>query len=189
MFLDIGIGILSSIGVSAAFGIPLSFGTVTAGILLSLGPDLDYLYHIFRRGHGENDFEHRNLLHLPLLYLPIGTAVAFLLAGPMPAVLFLVTSLAHFVHDSIGIGWGVRWLYPFSKDNIAFLYLYSQRIRQGLRQPVFVFDAESLARTVREHGDADWKRNIYGKLHPIAIVEYSVFVLSLVILLFATYVR
>jgi hypothetical protein len=162
---------------------------VVVGILFALGPDLDYLYHIFRHGHGRNDFEHRNILHLPLLYLTVGTGIVFFIAGPMFATLFLVSSLLHFIHDSMAIGWGVRWLFPFSTDNIAFFYLYSRKIREGLRRPIFVFDAKSLARTVREHGDADWKRDIYGKLHPIAIVEYSVFVFSLIILLLATYVR
>lgn len=189
MFFDIGTGILSAIFIGSLFHVPLTTPMIVVGILFALGPDLDYLYHILRHRHGQNDFEHRNLLHLPLLYLPVGTVIVFLVAGPMYATLFLIPSLLHFIHDSIGIGWGVRWLYPFSTDNIAFLYLYSGKIREGLRRPIFVFDAETLRQTVSEHGDSDWKRSIYGKLHPIAIIEYSFFVLSLIILFLSVYVR
>lgn len=182
MFLNIGSGLLSVMFVSSIFHVPLTTPMTVVGILFALGPDLDYLYHILRHGHGKSDFEHRNLLHLPLLYLPVGTAIIFLVAGPMYATLFLIPSLLHFFHDSMGIGWGVRWLFPLSTDNIAFFYLYSGKIPEGLRKLIFVFDTATLRETVHEHGDPDWKQNIYGKLHPIAIIEYSVFIISLIIL-------
>jgi hypothetical protein len=183
MFLDIGIGILAALLISASFHAAPSVLLFVVGILFALGPDVDFLFHLIRKHDpGKFDFEHRDTLHFPLLYLPIGTVGIFFLFGATWATLFFITSLAHFIHDSMGIGWGIKWLYPFSENNIAFFYLYSGRLKEGLRKPLFVFDRSALMATAREHGEDDWVRKIYCAWHPIAIIEFSVFIISIITL-------
>jgi membrane-bound metal-dependent hydrolase YbcI (DUF457 family) len=187
MFLDIGVGILSAIFVSGYFNIHLSDLLVIGGILFALGPDADFILHFFKSGISREDYQHRNMIHYPLLYLPIGTAIAYLLGGEVWAVLFFIASTLHFLHDSIAIGWGIKWLYPFSNKNYVFLYHYSKVKKKGLRKLVLALDRDSLAQAVEEHWDDDWLRDIYYHWHPIAVVEFGVFLMSLALLY--TYVK
>ena len=187
MFLDIGVGILIAILVSILFHVKLVAFLIIVGILFALGPDLDFLYVYLRRHNARDDYKHRDIIHYPLLYLPIGTLLIFVLFGKVWAILFFLTSFLHFVHDSIAIGWGVKWFFPFSRKNFAFLYLYSSKLKSGLRKPFFSFDEKELPAIVAEHGDKNWVKNIYFKWHLIAIVEFSFFIISLIALYF--YVR
>jgi hypothetical protein len=183
MFLDIGLGIVSSILVSEYFGIPLGSGLVFFGILFALLPDSDFIAHILQKKSARhNAYEHRSILHLPLLYIPLGAVVLFLMFGPAWALLFALTSFFHFAHDSFGIGRGVQWLYPFSGNGYAFFYMHSRKIRRGLWQWVFVFDKEAVARFDAEHGDDDWIKNIYLSWHPFSLLEYAGFLLSIILL-------
>jgi membrane-bound metal-dependent hydrolase YbcI (DUF457 family) len=187
MFLDIGVGILTAIFASYFLRANISTWLVIFGILCALLPDADFIYYYPRRDDTKYDHKHRDLIHYPLLYLPIGTILIWIIFGKIWAIAFLITSFCHFLHDSIGIGWGVKWLFPFSKNSYSFFYLYSVKVKKGLRRPVFVFNEKNLPEMVREHGDKDWVRNIYYKWHPYARVEFAFFITSLIILL--TYAR
>lgn len=184
MFLDVGIGILVSIFISFMFDVDFTSWLVVFSILFALLPDFDFLYFYPKKEDTKYDHKHRDYIHYPLIYLPVGTFLIWLLFGAGWGLVFFLSSFLHFVHDSIGIGWGVKWLFPFSKNNYAFFYLYSKKIKKGLRKTVFIFTPQELSSVVREHGDADWVKNIYFKWHPIAIFEFSFFVLSLFILFF-----
>ena len=183
MFFDIGVGILVAIAAGLILDVDLSFWMVSWSIFFAVSPDIDFLYFFSRRGDTKRDHNHRDLIHYPILYLPIGTIIIWLIFGKIWGIIFLISSFLHFVHDSIGIGWGIKWLYPFSKKNYAFLYLYSGKVKKGLRKIVFSFDRESMNRNVEKHGDPNWVKNIYYKWHPIAIVEFGVFLLSVIILI------
>jgi len=182
MFLDIGVGILSAIFVSGYFNMHLGELLIIGGILFALGPDADFLLHFFKSGISREDYQHRNMIHYPLLYLPVGTLIAYSLGGEKWALLFFVASLAHFIHDSIAIGWGIKWLYPFSDKNYVFLYHYSAVEKRGLRKFIFVLDRTRLAEAVEEHWSDDWFHDIYYHWHPIAIVEFGVFLMSIALL-------
>ncbi len=117
MLLDIGVGILSSVFLSRSFGIALNPLFLGAGIVFSLLPDVDFL--IAFRKNAAKSHEHRDILHYPLLFIPIGAAILFFFNYQL-AMLFIITALLHFLHDSIGLGWGIPWLYPFSKNHYAF---------------------------------------------------------------------
>lgn len=183
MFLDIAIGIFSAIFIGSIFQLSPDFWLFFIAILLALMPDLDFLFYYPKRGDTKYDCKHRDIIHYPLIYLPAGALIFWLLFGKIWALLFFTTSLFHFVHDSIGIGWGIKWLYPFSKNNYAFFYLFSDRRKKGLRRLLFSFNQKDLDEYIREHGDKDWVKNIYFKWHPIAIVEFAFFAASLLVLI------
>lgn len=183
MFLDIALGIFSVIFISWFFHINPDFWVFLFAIIFTLLPDADFLFFYPKRGDTKEDYKHRDIIHYPLIYLPIGTSIIWLIFGKAWSLLFLVASFLHFVHDSIGIGWGIKWLYPFSRNNYAFFYLYSKKIKKGLRKFVFSFSEKELPNYVKEHGDADWVKNIYYKWHPIAVAEFLVFLMSIIILI------
>ena len=184
MFLDIGIGILTSVWVSNIFGIHFGWPIVILGILFALFVDVDFLFHASKNG-GRRAHEHRYLMHYPLLYISIGMLLLYAFLGLPTAVLFGLCSLFHFIHDSIGIGWGVQWLYPFSSDHYAFLYIYKPKDKEGMPTKLFYhWRHQDIAALDERYGDSDWIKNIYYHWHPYAIVEFGVFVLSLAALYF-----
>ncbi|RJQ36651.1 metal-dependent hydrolase [Candidatus Parcubacteria bacterium] len=184
MLLDIGVGILTAIGVSEFFSVPLTVSLLFAGIAFALLPDIDFLYHLGTGGSTHNVYRHRELLHYPLLFVPPGAFAAHMIGGAPWAVLFAVTVLAHFVHDSVGIGWGVRWFWPLSRDRYSFLYLYQPRHKKPLpRRLLYVWKDADMAILEERHGDTDWLKNVYGSWHPYAIVELAVFLVAVAILM------
>ncbi len=154
---------------------------LVAGIAFALLPDIDFVRYFFLEDKMEG-YKHRDFLHLPLLYIPFGAVAAYFLLGNTYAAMFALGSVLHFIHDSFGIGRGVKWLYPFSRSGYAFLYIYSGSVRRGLWKPLFVFDEAAIKSFDLEHGDREWLRNVYFRWHPLAIIEFSVFIISIIIL-------
>ena len=177
MHLDIGLGILNAIFISWLFELPLSVSMIVWGILFALAPDLDYLIHLARGGTSKDDYKHRRLLHHPLLFLLISIGV-FWVFGKTWGLMFLLGTLGHFVHDSIGIGWGVQWLSPFNKNHYSFFYVYSPpHVPNAFpSQLVYEWKYEELDELNQKYGDSNWLRNIYGKMHPFALAESIVFI-------------
>ncbi len=184
MPLDIAIGIFLAMGVSRFFQMPLTGIMIVAGILFALSPDADYLIHLARGNSSKNAHLHRDTFHIPLVFIPLGVLLLYPF-GQEWAVLFGAASFLHFVHDSIGIGWGVQWLWPFVDTHYFFLYSYRPpgRTEYLPRQWFYAWphrDIESLAAL---HGDPDWIKNIYLRLHPFALVEYAAFIIAVTVLI------
>ncbi len=182
MFLDIGVGILLSIWTSWFFQIDLTFSLIFIGIIFSLFPDIDFFVEFIKHGSvgGKIIREHRELIHFPLLYIPV-ILIVLSLFGIMWATFLSLGLLAHFLHDSIGIGWGIKWLWPFSKRAYK---LFSEKNGTFSSRLLVSWDHKELTEVVAEHGDPDWIRNIYLRLHPVNVIEFLSFVTSLIILYF-----
>jgi len=181
MFLDIGVGILSAILASALFRQDLTPAFLAAGIVFALLPDVDFVFHFASGGDFKNAHKHRDFLHYPLLYVPLGMALAVFL-GPAYALLFGICSAAHFLHDSIGMGWGIQWLYPFSRNHYNFFYHYEPRGGEIPGKTVYVWKHKEVDGLAGRHGDPDWVKNVYLRFHPYAVIELAVFAASLIIL-------
>lgn len=186
MFLDIALGIMSAVFVGWIFDFNPNWWFFVCGVLITVLPDSDFLFHFLKRKGDKDridDYKHRDLIHYPLAYLSLGTLIFYFLFGKEWALLFFLGSFLHFIHDSVGIGWGIKWLWPFSTQNYAFLYLYSRRLKGGLKKLVFSFSKSDLSYYVKEHGDDDWVKNIYYKWHPIAVIEFSVLIILILLLI------
>ncbi len=183
MPLDIGIGIFSAIIVSRIFGVELSPFLVGLGIAFALLPDIDGVYAFFRNGHRNHKAIslHRDLVHYPLLYLPAGALLA-LPFGHEWSLLFLLASFGHFLHDSVGLGWGIPWLWPLTEKNYSFLYRYVPAGKQFPRKIIYRWNREELDQLAEEYRDQNWFRNIYIRLHPIFLAEILFFLIALVAL-------
>ncbi len=180
MFLDIAIGILLSIWVNSFFQVNLSMSLIIAGIIFALLPDIDFFIEFTKYGSvgGKVIREHREIMHFPLSYIP-SVFLIYILFGSMWAVFFGLAILAHFLHDSVGIGWGIKWLWPFS--NRAFK-LFSDKRGKLSSHLLVSWDHKELTEVVTKYGDPDWIRNIYLRLHPISVIEFLSFLFALAVL-------
>jgi len=94
--------------------------------LLAIGfsflPDLDLAIWLISHNFKINKWthQHRKILHHPIVYLSLGLLIIWPLTNQFYAILFLLCSLTHFLHDSVAIGWGIKWLSPFSRKNYKF---------------------------------------------------------------------
>jgi hypothetical protein len=171
MLLDIGVGILAALWLHEP---------ILLGIIFSLLPDVDMLISLVRYRGSAGVYKHRDLLHLPIVYVLVGLALYPF--SPSTALLYIVCSLAHFLHDSIGLGWGVQWLWPFSRNHFSFLYVYQPSGKPALpRKMVYRWRHEEIESLDKIHGDPDWIRHIYLDLHPFAIIEIAVFVCACIV--------
>jgi LexA-binding, inner membrane-associated putative hydrolase len=172
MPLDIGVGILLSLFVAHTFGFHATLFFLLIGIFFILLPDIDII-PIFQH----TDYDHRSITHYPALYILLALLVYFS-AGPVYAMLFVVCIVAHFLHDTIGIGWGIAWAWPFS--NRKFLFPEKGRRQEyGFFMTWFPHEEEVMAK--RWH-DPHWAYTYYLRPNPIAYVEYSVLLLSILVL-------
>lgn len=181
MTLDIALGIFSAIFVSKFFSVSLDNQLVLVGVIFALLPDLDFILELIRKNIFNISYTHRDMFHLPLIYIPLGSVIIYQFDKSL-SLLFLLTSFFHFLHDSIGIGWGVEWLFPFSRKHFAFFYLYSLPERRIPRRLVYIWTHQDLEEWGSKYGDINWFKHVYLQLHPYALFEHSIFVLSIIIL-------
>jgi hypothetical protein len=91
--------------------------------------------------------------------------------------------LCHFVHDGIGIGWGVQWFYPIKENHYMFFYRYHAPSKPPIPfQYMYSWKPEEVDALAEKHGDPDWIKNIYFKWHPYAIAELLGLLIALAIL-------
>lgn len=184
MLFDIGTGILIAIGTSWFFDVELTRSLIVMGIFLVLVPDFDFLVELVKHGSvgGREIREHRQISHFPLTYVPV-IIIIFLLWGPMWASFVGLCLLAHFLHDSMGIGWGIMWLWPFSHKAFK---CFSEKNGAFSLKLFVAWNPEEVKKLVAG-GDPNWFHNIYMRAHPINVIEFMWFVGSLVVLYFFLY--
>ena len=180
MFLDLGVGIFVSIFLSRIFEISLSPVLVAGGILFSLAADLDVFVELAKRGRigGRVQGHHRELTHFPLTYIPV-VFLIYIFAGKIYALLFGLAVLAHFLHDSVGMGWGLKWWWPFSNKAYKF---FSEKDGSFSSNLMVSWRPQELKETIVQYGDDHWFKNYYLKPHPIAVFEFMVFIVALIVL-------
>jgi|GEM_PF-6200054 len=151
MPLDIGVGILLALGVAEYFDIEATPLFIILGIAAALLPDIDIITAPLL-----GKWYHRTHTHFPLTYIPL-VVLAFVLL-PIPfAVLFALGILAHFIHDTLGLGDGIRWFWPFSQRRFLFL--------------------------VPQDTGGNWVQQYYFRPNPVAYIEYGTLLVSLVVLI------
>lgn len=174
-----GIGLTHVVGL--LFGFDPSVVHVLVGIAFALLPDLDFIYHYLRtsqvgayKGHVE---DHRDGLHYPLLYIPAGSMLILFFTQDTWALLFCLCSLSHFLHDSMGIGWGIKWLFPFTSKNYKFFCEKDGTLSTRL---VVSWTRSELKEIISIKGDKNWITNLFwkpiktGRLSMMVVIEFIV---------------
>jgi len=180
MPLDIGVGILLALLASRVFFLDLTWLFILVVIIFALLPDFDGFIEWLRHGTigGKEIREHREITHFPITYILVDI-IAWLVWGNAWAFLFTTATSAHLIHDGVGIGWGIKYLWPLSKKSYKF---FSEKNGAFSSRLVVSWEPEELREVVREHGDPNWFWNTYFRLHPVGLIEYAFLALSLVIL-------
>ncbi len=184
MLADIGLGIFVALIAVKIFGVDISIQLVGISVLFALLPDADFIVHAIahRRVGGKYAHTHRDLFHYPLAYLLIGGMIVAYF-GTLWFFVFMSASLAHFMHDSIGIGWGIKWFYPFSKKTVK---LFSTKEGDLSMRASTTWTERELEKVAEEKGNEHWIRDIYFRWHPIGVIENLLFLGSLIALWVAT---
>lgn len=183
MFLDIGIGILSAIFVSSLFWFELTALFVFVSILLALLPDIDIVFYLVKKGFKSLDHRHRNIFHYPIIHFLIGIFITLFIDFKF-SLLFLLNTFGHFLHDSVGIGWGVKWLWPFSRKLYKFSFANLHAGKKPKIRFLYEFSDEELDNVNFKYGDPDWIKNIYLRPSMISITEFIFFLISVFALYF-----
>jgi hypothetical protein len=173
MPLDVGVGILFAIIVSHFLGMPLGLPFVVFGIASALLPDIDMLPFLWR-----TPYDHRSVLHAPIVYLPVSFVIYFLL-DPLFAQLFVLCVYAHLIHDTVGLGWGIRWLWPFSTRHFL---LFPEKGRS--KKWFMSWTDEDEKQWAPKPDTGEWVKKFYLRPNLIAYIEYGVCVAAVCILIF-----
>lgn len=173
MPLDVAIGIFLSLGIAEAFTIPASIHLILFGVGSSLLPDIDILPFLWQK-----PYNHRSWPHYPLIYIPVAIA-CFVFLGAAYGTLFVCGILAHFVHDTIGLGWGVAWLAPFSKRKFLLFPDGERRAAYGAFMTWLPHEEAAMA---EQHANPHWIRDYYLRPNIVAYIEYGAFLGALAML-------
>lgn len=179
MPLDIGVGLL--LGVLLSSLTSYSYGLcLVLGVSATLLPDLDYVCRALQTKRLPNS-EHRDGMHYPLIMIPTVGLLGWFIDPYIGLVLALGT-FSHFLHDSIGIGFGIKWLYPFKKNSYLFLFQIDTPTNKEMpKQRLYSWNDSERAEMIRKYAYPDWIRFVYFKFNPFGMFEYSVLLVGVII--------
>jgi len=182
MFLDIGFGIILAIISAKIFNLEISSFLISSSIFFTLLPDIDFFIELAKRGKvgGRVLGEHRAITHFPLTFIPF-IFLIWLVFGNLFCFISFTGTFFHFLHDSVFLGWGIKWFWPFKNRTYKF-FVNPKTGWWGKEKIIHSWDDKELEKICSEYGDPDWIKNFYLKPHPIGIIELLSFILSLFVL-------
>ena len=192
MFLDIKLGLLWAFLVAILFEKVITPEWLILGVVFALLPDIDFWLEYIKRGTvgGTVIDLHRTFLHTPILYIPIILFIGTWY-GPAWMVLFAFGVLGHHLHDSVGMGYGVRWLWPFTTHWYKFFSSKDGEIYYDFQHFFVSWSDEEMKALVKKRGNDNWLKkdlaymrhhwkSILGKLMiTIAAITLLIIVLPL----------
>jgi len=202
LFADWANGIFAVLAVSWITGIEPQWWYFLIGILLSHSPDIDALPELLRRGKVaasvDHPEDHRSLLHYPI---PVLMALALLIpVDPYWGLVWFAAVTLHYCNDFYGTGWGLRVMWPFLPHNYKLLGRRVNRLEHILRSGgdwgqlseserrlrfVVSWNQAELPQYLLRWGIDDWAVPYYWRFNWIMAVEYSLFLLAIVLMLLA----
>jgi len=184
MFADIGIGIILSVVWSKVFGIEPTNFIISLGIIFALFPDFDFILASVAKLFGLIKFKsinkHREISHFPILYILL-FFVIFLIWGKFIGLLFLSNIVWHFFHDSFGIGWGIKWLWPVSNNSYK---LFSDQKGKTAWQ-IAIWNRQEETAVEENYGNPHWVKDIYFQPTFISVSEFVIFILGCMVWIFS----
>jgi hypothetical protein len=202
LFADWANGIFATIIAAQIAGIAdIPWWYFLIGILLSHLPDLDALPELMRRGRiaasDDYTYDHREGLHYPILFIIAG--VILIQFSLFWGWLFLLTTMLHFINDTYGTGWGIKWFWPLTTKNYKFLNRRVNRLRSKLvndgdwenleaaERKLRLYTSwtkEELSHYISKWGHDDWIEVYYYRMNAVGITEYGLFFIAVILLLF-----
>ncbi len=175
---DVGIGLIIGTLLGSHIDYPVWL-SLLIGVGAVLLPDLDYLY-AWAKTKKSPSSTHRDGLHYPLIVVPLTGVLGWLL-DPAIGITLALGTLAHFMHDSVGIGFGVKWLYPLVNKSYLFLFQIKTPTNKDIPNRLFyAWDDTERAEMIRKYRYDDWIRFVYFQPNPWGIFEYTVLLTGIV---------
>jgi membrane-bound metal-dependent hydrolase YbcI (DUF457 family) len=122
---DFGSGLLSAKVMEIFTGVVLGLWPYLLGIFFAVLPDCDVVLQKFLGN--EIDSRHREITHYPLVVIPsvfllmwAGTGIVGVKYPIFWASLSALALFLHYLHDTMGAGYGVPWFMPFSRTRFEF---------------------------------------------------------------------
>ncbi len=175
MPLDIGVGIFISLFVSHIYNVGITPLLVLICIAAALLPDVDIITALWGR------WQHRELTHYPAFYIPF-IAATYLFSGPLYATILFLGVYLHLLHDTVGIGWGISWFWPFTTRRFLFFPERARRKRYGWFMTWLPKDQHTI---IEEPSSHHWLVTYYLKPSVLGTIEYGFLILSIISLYIA----
>lgn len=180
---DFGHGLLIATLFHMVLGLAPSAMIYGLAVLFSILPDLDGIpeFLIFKNIGASHDRpkDHREGLHYPILWLMAGTMLS--LIAPLYGTLFLICTMVHFLNDSWGTGWGIKWLWPLSHNSYKFFSSAHEDAHVGASSFISSLNTTEKATAIQTKGNPNWLEDVYLRVTPISVIEYSTFILGLLL--------
>lgn len=179
---DAGLGSLSALFVCWIFSTEPTVAHIFFGIMFAYIPDIDWVTdkHFWKTGnvaaYAANPYDHREGLHKPLLWALVISAWGVLFGGVYPFIAF-VAVLLHFLHDTVGTGWGMPWFWPLTKRRFKFFATRDNEL--ALTTPLVSWSYAELPLFITKHGRGNWKQHYYAGWTSVAVLETVVAVIGL----------
>ena len=178
MFIDIIVGCIIGVIVGVFSDTTYPFWVLFFSIGAALAPDVDFLIYAWRHDWkiGKFAHEHRDLLHHPV-WFSLGGAWMVSLCLPMEfALVWCIATLAHFVHDTLDGGWGVRWI-PWPLPRYRWYFTLASYSQQKVYRSL-----EVQREVAADYGNDDWfKEEKQSSIDKIVIIVCIV-VIGLVVI-------
>ncbi len=170
MLQDIGIGILLAILTASVFHTVLSATLVLLCVIFTLLPDIDLILPKFLVG------THRSWTHYPALYI-IGSILVYVFFGNIWVFAFAIGILYHLIHDTLFLGWGIKWFWPFSLRSYKFFPDKAGKITSRFILSWLPAEEEEIK---REYDTPHWIKVFYFRPNIISISEYGIFIIGVI---------
>lgn len=168
------------------------------GIVLAMSPDVDALGEFIKRGKVSASKthvqDHRDLLHFPIIFVLAGFLMTYLFE--YWGLVFLIAVVLHFINDLYGTGWGIKILWPYSKNNYKLLGRRVNLLKQLIDEKdiwntlpqserklrlIVSWRPTELPTYITQYGFDDWIEKIYLRVNWISVIEYALFAIALVL--------
>ncbi len=186
MFLDIKLGLLWAFLLAILFEKIITPEWLIAGVMFALLPDIDFWLEYAKRGTvgGKVIDLHRTLFHAPITYIPIALFIGSYF-GTEWMCLFAFGVSGHFIHDSMGMGYGVRWWWPYSTRWYKLFSSKDGEIYYNINHLFVSWSDEEMRKLVAKHGNDNWLKEdlAYMRRHWLSILFKLLVVLGSITLL------
>lgn len=169
---DIATAIFLTLYALPIFNAEFSPSVLLFAIVCALLPDIDMVPYVLRAHHRP---DHRSFTHYPAVYLPLAL-LASIFFDPLYATLFIAGVYLHLLHDTVGIGWGIAWLWPFTPRRFRFLSPLGNG-QWELYTSWMPGETPAFERT-----NESWIQTYYLRPNPIGLVEYGALFVALIAL-------
>lgn len=147
-------------------------------------PDLDALFQL--SSEKKIDDAHHTILHRPFLMAVGGFLGGAFFFGYPWGIIIMLSWLAHHLHDSCCLDFGLKWFWPFSDKNFHFLGRMSLGKKKSARfRLVHIYTPEELEKLKDQFIEVQkWLKLVYYKPTSYSIVELY---MSAVLLFFVVF--